>query len=111
MLAARYDEGLRECEGVRRVKTGPGSVNHLYVIRAKKRDKLRKHLSAKGIGSGVHYPRPLHLHPAFHGNGLKRGDLPQAERACREVLSLPLWPHLSFDSVEQVVEAVRSFYR
>jgi dTDP-3-amino-3,4,6-trideoxy-alpha-D-glucose transaminase len=110
-LAARYDEGLRDCAGVRRVKTGPASVNHLYVVRAKKRERLRKHLAEKGIGSGVHYPLPLHLHPAFSGNGLKRGDLPVAERACREVVSLPLRPHLSFDSVEQVIEAVRSFYR
>ena len=93
------------------MRTGRGSVNHLYVVRAKRRDKLRNYLAEKGIATGVHYPLPLHLQPAFGGNGLKRGDLPHAERACREVVSLPLWPHLSFDSVEQVVAAVRSFYR
>jgi len=108
-LAALYLEILQGCPGVRPVRTS-NSVWHLFVIRASRRDKLRGHLASHGIGTGIHYPVPLHLMPAFAGNGLKRGDLPHAERACREILSLPLYPYLSEDSVAQVAETIRRFY-
>jgi dTDP-4-amino-4,6-dideoxygalactose transaminase len=72
---------------------------------------LREYLGNQGIGTGVHYPLPLHLHPAFHDCGLKRGDLPHAERACREVVSLPLWPYLPVEEAARVAEQVRAFCR
>ncbi len=109
-LAERYDEGLRDCAGVGLVKRTSESVCHLYVIRAQKRDRLRQHLSGLGIGTGIHYPVPLHLHPGFAGNGLKRGGLPHAEKACREIVSLPLWPGLRDQEVDEVVTRVREFY-
>jgi len=62
------------------------------VVRAEKRQRLREYLAQHGIGTAVHYPVPLHLHPAFRECGLRRGDLPRAERACREILSLPEIP-------------------
>jgi dTDP-3-amino-3,4,6-trideoxy-alpha-D-glucose transaminase len=108
-LAGVYAEALRGIEGVEPVRTS-NSVWHLYVVRAARRDKLRAHLAAKGIGSGIHYPVPLHLMPAFASAGLKRGDLPNAERACREVLSLPLHPFLAESAVCEVADEVRKFY-
>ena len=109
-IARIYDQALRGCPGVTLVKRWPCSVNHLYVVRAARRDKLREYLGKRGIGTGVHYPVPLHLHPAFAMAKQKRGDLPHAERACREILSLPLWPYLSDSDALAVAEGVRSFY-
>ncbi|MCC6391325.1 MAG: DegT/DnrJ/EryC1/StrS family aminotransferase [Bryobacterales bacterium] len=108
---AFYDAALRDCPGLRPVKRTADSVCHLYVVRAFKRDRLREFLAGKGIGSGVHYPVPLHLHPAFRDCGLKRGDLPHAERACKEIVSLPLWPYLPESAAHEVVSRVLEFYR
>jgi dTDP-3-amino-3,4,6-trideoxy-alpha-D-glucose transaminase len=109
-LAAIYDEELGGCAGVRLLKRSPESVHHLYVIRAGRRDRLKEYLAAKGIGTAIHYPVPLHLHGAFAGARQKKGSLPHAERACREILSLPLGPYLSDSSAREVAECVRSFY-
>lgn len=109
-LAALYDEALAGCEAVCPVRRSPESVCHLYVIRAKRRDRLRMHLLRQGIITNVHYPAPLHLHPAFRACGDKRGSLPYAEEACREIVSLPLWPHMPESAVLRVSERVREFY-
>ncbi|MCL4795685.1 MAG: DegT/DnrJ/EryC1/StrS family aminotransferase [Bryobacteraceae bacterium] len=109
-IAGFYDEALRDCPGVRLVRRTAESVHHLYVLRARRRAALRAALAAKGIGTGLHYPVPLHLNPAFAACGQKRGSLPAAERAAREVLSLPLWPHLPLTQAEEVAAAVRAFY-
>ena len=110
-LARVYDEALAVCGGIRLLARRPGSVCHLYVVRAKRRDALREFLNTREIATGVHYPMPLHLHPAFREFGPKRGALPIAEKACREILSLPLWPGLGEAAVEEVAAAVREFYR
>ncbi|HSW49820.1 MAG TPA: DegT/DnrJ/EryC1/StrS family aminotransferase [Bryobacteraceae bacterium] len=109
-LAALYDEALAGCTSVRPVGRSPESVNHLYVIRAQTRDRLRKHLQQQGIATAVHYPQPLHLHPAFDCCGAKPGSFPHAEKACREIVSLPLWPYMPESAVLRVVERVRAFY-
>lgn len=109
--ARLYDEGLRDLDGVRLVRRTDESVCHLYVIRAQRRDRLQAYLISKGIAAGVHYPMPMHLHPTYSGAGQKRGDLPVAEKACREVLSLPIWPYLPESSIAEVVDRVREFYR
>lgn len=109
-IAAIYDAALDGCDGVRLPRRMPGGVHHLYVIRVARREKLREFLLGRGIGSGVHYPRPLHLHPAFADCGSKLGDLPRAERAARETLSLPLWPYLPAPDAERVAAAVRRFF-
>jgi dTDP-4-amino-4,6-dideoxygalactose transaminase len=109
-LAALYDEALAGCPGVRPAVRGAGSVCHLYVVRAALRDRLRQHLAKHGILTGVHYPVPLHLQPAFAESGMKRGDLPVAERACREIVSLPLWPYMPDSAVCEVAARVREFY-
>ena len=109
-LAAIYDEALAGCDGIRPVARGPGSVHHLYVVRAARRKQLHDFLFRRGIASGVHYPRPLHLHPAFHNCGLRRGDLPVAEKACREILSLPLGPYMTESMACDVARTIRAFY-
>jgi dTDP-3-amino-3,4,6-trideoxy-alpha-D-glucose transaminase len=109
-LAALYDQALAGCDGVRPVARRAGSVCHLYVVRAARRDRLRKFLAERGVITAVHYPVPLHLQPAFRDCGLKRGALPFAEQASREVLSLPLWPCMPETAVEKVAARVREFY-
>jgi dTDP-4-amino-4,6-dideoxygalactose transaminase len=109
-LAALYDHALADCMGARPIARRPGSVCHLYVVRAKQRERLRRFLAERGILTGVHYPVPLHLQPAFAGSGQRKGDLPIAERACRESLSLPLWPGMADSAVEEVAQRVREFY-
>jgi dTDP-3-amino-3,4,6-trideoxy-alpha-D-glucose transaminase len=110
-LTATYNDALRDCPGVRLLDTRSGSVCHLYVIKADKRARLREYLTTHGIGTAVHYPVPLHLHPAFAECGLKRGALPRAEAACRKILSLPLWPGLEKRTVMQIADRVRLFYK
>ena len=109
-LAALYDQALAGCDGVRPVGRRAGSVCHLYVVRAARRNRLREFLAERGVITGVHYPVPLDLQPAFRDCGLKRGALPVAEQACREVLSLPLWPYMPETAVEEVAARVREFY-
>ena len=110
-LAAMYDEMLTGLDGIRLVKRTAESVCHLYVVRAERRDKLREFLSGLGIGTGIHYPVPLHLHPAFEAAKQNKGDLPRAERAAKEIVSLPLWPQLPEAEAREVAEAVRRFYK
>ena len=110
-ICALYDELLSDCAGIRPVPRRAGSACHLYVVRAQRRERLRQHLTACGIATGVHYPVPLHLHPAFRDCGHRRGDFPAAERACREILSLPAWPGMPHAMVEEVAARVRAFYR
>lgn len=109
-LATFYDEILRGCPGIRLLTRSPESVNHLYVIRVEQRDRLRQHLVDRGIATGIHYPVPLHLQPAFAGCAAQKGEFPKAEQACAELISLPLWPNLEPPMVEFVAQAVRSFY-
>jgi dTDP-3-amino-3,4,6-trideoxy-alpha-D-glucose transaminase len=109
-LAELYQQALGDCQGVRVVRHSPDSVFHLFVIRAQRRKELREYLTGCGIGTAIHYPVPLHLQPGLKMCGQRRGDLPNAERACREILSLPLWPGLEESAVETVAEKIRSFY-
>lgn len=109
-LADRYDELLRGCPGITLILRSPESVCRRYVIRAQQRLQLRAHLDKCGIGTAVHYPVPLHLHPAFLECGLKAGDLPESEQACQQVLTLPLWPYMDDSIVTQVAERIWQFY-
>jgi dTDP-4-amino-4,6-dideoxygalactose transaminase len=85
-------------------------VFHQYVIRAQRRDELRKFLAERKIGSEVYYPLPLHLQPVFSYLGLKAGDLPVSEQAAREVLALPMFPELTEAEIRWVVESIADFY-
>jgi len=78
------------------------SVYHLFVIRTPLRAHLRRVLRAAGVDTGIHYPIPLHLQPAYRHLGYQIGDFPESERAAREVLSLPLYPELPEDQVHRI---------
>jgi dTDP-4-amino-4,6-dideoxygalactose transaminase len=92
-----------------REREGARSAWHLYTIRCAERDALAAHLRARGIGTAVHYPRPIHLQPAMAAAGGKEGDLPVSERLSREVLCLPLYAELALSDVERVAAEVRAF--
>jgi len=85
-------------------------VFHQYVIRAHRRDELRKFLADRKIGTEVYYPLPLHLQPCFAYLGYSAGDLPESERAAREVLALPMFPELTEAEQKWVVESIAEFY-
>jgi dTDP-4-amino-4,6-dideoxygalactose transaminase len=85
-------------------------VYHQFAIRAPRRDALRAHLAARGIDTEVYYPTPLHLQPCFADLGYRPGSLPNAERACGELLALPIQPALSDDAIAYVVEQIAAFY-
>ena len=82
-------------------------VYHLYVIHTEQRDRLRDRLAARGIGTGLHYPVPLHLQRAYAHLGLAAGSFPVTERSAATCLSLPMFPELTQDQVGRVADAVR----
>jgi len=84
-------------------------VYHVYVVRSRARDQLRGYLASREIASGIHYPIPTHLQPAFQDYGDGPGSLPHTEEAAREVLSLPMYAELTREQLERVAESVRAF--
>jgi dTDP-4-amino-4,6-dideoxygalactose transaminase len=85
-------------------------VFHQYVVRAHRREELREFLTARKIGTEIYYPIPLHLQPCFVYLGYREGDLPEAERAAKEVLALPMFPELTEEEQRRVVESIADFY-
>jgi dTDP-4-amino-4,6-dideoxygalactose transaminase len=90
---------------------GDEHVFHQYVIRAERRDALRDALRQAGIETQIYYPLPLHLQPCFESLGLREGAFPEAERASRECLALPIYPELGDDALDHVVKTAVAFYR
>ncbi len=109
--ARAYDAALDGLPGLEAptVRAGNTHVYHQYTLRARERDALREHLRDRGVGSGVYYPTPLHLLEGLAHLGYGPGDFPVAERAAREVLSLPVFPGLTEGERAEVVEALREF--
>jgi len=96
-----------------RLPRDAGSGRHVYnqfVIRTERRDGLQQHLKEHGVGTEVYYPLPLHLQDCFRYLGYKRGQLPVAEAASEEVLAIPVYPELSSEAAEYVVDKIGSFY-
>jgi len=108
-LAARYNELLAGMPGVvtPQVKSGCEHTYHQYTIRVPNRDEVQRRLNEAGIGAMVHYPTPLHLCKALSHLGYAKGSFPEAERAAREVLSLPIFPGLTTGEQEQVASSLR----
>lgn len=111
-LAARYDAALAGLPvGLPATRPEDCPVYHLYVIRSAERDALAAHLRARGIGTGIHYPVPIHRQPAYARLGYGPDSLPATEGAAAEILSLPMYPDLSEAAVDEVAAAIREFYR
>jgi dTDP-4-amino-4,6-dideoxygalactose transaminase len=87
------------------------AVYHLYVIRTQRRDELQKHLNLieNGIATGLHYPIPLHLQEAYTGLGYKEGDFPISEKVASQILSLPMYPGLTYAQQTEVVAKIKQF--
>jgi dTDP-4-amino-4,6-dideoxygalactose transaminase len=85
------------------------SVWHIYVIRVRQRDVFREHLTSRGISSGIHYPIPIHLQPAYRDLGYKRGDFPVTEEHARALVSLPMYAELTSGQIDFVIAAIRDF--
>ena len=110
-IARRYGELLEKPAGEGRLVLpgeAPGArrVFHQYVVRVPDRDRVKERLAADGVGSAVFYPLPLHLQECFADLGYREGSFPEAEKAAREVLALPIFPELSDGEVERVAAAL-----
>ena len=90
---------------------GVHHVYHQYVIRAPRRDALRDHLAKQGVGCNIFYPRSLHLQECFADLGYKKGQFPVSEKACEEVLALPIFPELTDAQIQRVADVVLAFYK
>ena len=110
--AAFYDQALAGIPEVRTPYVDPANVSifNQYTLRVERRDELQKHLTEKKIGNAIYYPLPLHLQPCFEYLGYREGQCPEAERAAREVISIPVYPELTRSQLEEVAGAIRSFY-
>lgn len=109
-IARRYREEIK-CRGLR-MQTTPewaGHVYHLFVVLAEDRDRLKDHLESKGVFPGIHYPVPCHLQKAYSHLGYRKGDFPNAEALSEGCLSLPVFPEMTDEEVDYVIEAVNGF--
>jgi dTDP-4-amino-4,6-dideoxygalactose transaminase len=104
------DRGLDQILGLPRCPDDCAHVYNQYTIRVPERDELRDYLRDAGLPTEVYYPYPLHLQPAFAYLGYRQDDFPETERACREVLSLPVFPELTEAQQSKVVDAIAEFY-
>jgi dTDP-4-amino-4,6-dideoxygalactose transaminase len=107
--AARYGELLADSDAKMTLPYEPAwssAVYHLYVVRVENREALMQQLGSVGIGTGIHYPIPLHLQKAYEGLGYKKGDFPVSETVSAEIVSLPMFPQLRDDQQKRVASEV-----
>jgi dTDP-4-amino-4,6-dideoxygalactose transaminase len=108
--AARYDRLLSgSAISIPVAPSNAGHVYHIYAARTPHRDQFRAHLEVAGVSTGIHYPVPVHLQPAFRDLGYTRGDFPVSERIGAEEVSLPMFAELTEQQIDTVVNAVRRF--
>ncbi|MDI6851441.1 MAG: DegT/DnrJ/EryC1/StrS family aminotransferase [bacterium] len=110
-IANIYNRELSPYVKVPEVDEGNVHIYHQYTIRTERRDELKAFLNQRGIMTQVHYPIPLHLQPALSYLGYKEGDFPVAERATKEVLSLPVFPEMTDDEINYVIDSIKDFFR
>lgn len=112
--AARYDKRLNELKIPLITPVRVKNCRHIYnqyVIESDDRDNLRAFLADRGIGTEVYYPVPLHMQKCFSDLGYRQGDCPKAERAAQRTLALPIYPELSVDQQNYVIEQIHSFFQ
>jgi len=114
--AARYGELLADLDAdgllmLPREMPDAHHIYHLFVVQSADRDALQQHLSEAGIQTGIHYPVPIHLQPAYAFLGHQPGDFPTAERQAARVLSLPMFPELTDEQINRVASSIHSFFR
>lgn len=111
-LAGEYNRLLADTDLVLQVEYPESKhVYHLYVVRSSRRNELQAFLKAQGIGTGIHYPVPVHLQPAYRGRLLVPYELTETECVAREILSLPIYPELAQSDVKMIAKAVVEFVR
>jgi dTDP-4-amino-4,6-dideoxygalactose transaminase len=109
-LAKPYFEILRDTDvDLPALLPGNNTTWHQFTIRSKRRDELQAHLKENGVDSMIYYPVPLHFHAPYRHLAGGPGSLPETEIACREVLSLPIHPHLSEEQIRHAAESIRQF--
>lgn len=108
-VAVWYREELQRVKGIVLPVIRPDRMHvfHLFVVRVERRDSVLEKLKEKGISALIHYPIPIHLQEAFHDAGYKKGDFPVSEQAAQEILSLPMFPHMTREQVKIVAEALK----
>jgi dTDP-4-amino-4,6-dideoxygalactose transaminase len=110
-IAAYYDKALAGLPlELPRRHAERTHVFHQYVVRAAERDRLREHLRAAQIGTGIHYPAPVHLQPAYRAVAVGPTELAETEQTCREILSLPMHPQLDDAAIERVADVMRGYF-
>lgn len=109
-IAARYTAAFGQLDGVELVAEAADSqpVYHLYVVRVAERDRVAAALEERGVATGVHYPIPIHRQPAYADLGYGAGAFPVAEKAAGEMISLPMYPEMTDEQVDYVIDALRS---
>jgi dTDP-4-amino-4,6-dideoxygalactose transaminase len=110
--AEYYHQALADIPQVQTPFVDPANVSifNQYTLRVERRDELQKYLNEKKIGNSVYYPLPLHLQPCFAYLGYREGQCPEAEKAAKEVLSIPVFPELTRAQLDEVASAIRRFY-
>jgi dTDP-4-amino-4,6-dideoxygalactose transaminase len=100
-----YDEAFKGTKIVPpHIDEGNWSIYNQYVVRVPDRDRVKQRLAERGVGTAIYYPIPLHLQDCFAYLGYREGNFPESERACGEVLALPVYPELPEDQVRYVAE-------
>jgi dTDP-4-amino-4,6-dideoxygalactose transaminase len=110
--AARYDEAFADLEPVTTppVEARAHHCYNQYVVRVEDRDGLQAHLREHGVGSAIYYPLSLHMQTCFESLGYREGRFPVSEQACRETLSIPVYPEMTEEQQEHVIATVKGFY-
>jgi dTDP-4-amino-4,6-dideoxygalactose transaminase len=113
-LARKYDSMLsrlneRPIQVPARIR-GAHHVFHQYIFRTKRRDELLHFLRKNGVSAGIYYPMPLHLQPCLRKFGYGKGDFPASEKACREIISLPLFPQMASAEQKFVISKIQEFF-
>ena len=106
-LAARYNEELKDILTVPEYKNCPKSVYHLYIVQSDRREEITEKLKEKGIATGVYYPVPMHLQKAFSDLNYEEGDLPVAEYLSHRTFALPLFPELTEEEQDYIIQGIR----